>query len=269
MKFLRKGQYFGIRKKISQFAGITITETDYPNPISVPWHYHENAHFTFFLKGHVLETSKKDSFYCTPGSLIFSNSQEPHRDTRHSPGMHYFHVEIESDWFLKHQFKSSIYEGHTFFDKPPFREFFHRIYKEFRINDSASHMSIDGLLLQAFGEMKRFKEKPTGETPEWVRRLKAYMHNNCSKAISLSDLSRECGRSTVYLSQIFPKYLHLTFGEYLRSIRIEKATSMLSGKNISLSQVALETGFSDQSHFNRCFKRIHGITPGEYVKKFS
>src|SRR5688572_8848480 len=200
MKVLSKGQYFGISKKRSQFKGLTITETDYPNPVSVPWHYHENAHFTFFLKGHVLETSKKDSFYATPGSLIFSNCQEPHRDSEHSANMRYFHVEIDRPWFAKHEITSGLYEGHRFFDHERYRRLFYNIYRDFREGDAVSPLAIEGSLLQCFCEMNRFREKVVGETPVWINHLRDFIRDNCSEPVSLERLAAECGRSTVYLS---------------------------------------------------------------------
>lgn len=242
MKFLRKGEFFGISKKIAQYNGLTITETLYPSPVCVPWHYHENPHFTFFLKGHVLEASKKEAFHCTPGSLIFHNCQEAHYDTKHSENMHYFHVEFDNKWLGQH-FTFTDHEGHAFFNHPTFRRLFHQIYREFRISDSLSQLAIEGVLLQVFCEMKRFEERLTGETPDWMKKLKAFMLDNCAQPISLDLLSKECGRSPVYLSQIFPKYFKATFGEYVRKIRIDKATSLLSKKTTHLQKSPTKQAF--------------------------
>lgn len=180
--------------------------------------------------------------------------------------MHYFHVELDTKWLVQHQVKLADYEGHVFFDHPIFRKLFYRIYKEFRIGDSVSQLAIEGLLLQAFCELKRVDQKSIGESPDWIRNLNEFLQANYAQPISLETLSNQCGRSPVYLSQIFPRYFKATFGAYLRKIRIEKATQLLVLKDRPLAQVAYETGFSDQSHFIRCFKEIHGLTPGEYSK---
>jgi AraC-like DNA-binding protein len=69
------------------------------------------------------------------------------------------------------------------------------------------------------------------------------------------------------LSREFSKYFdNLSFGDYIRKLRIEKATHLLSDPSLSLGEIAYLTGFSDQSHFNRIFKKHTGSTPSEYRK---
>lgn len=266
MEYLKKGQFFGISKSITQFKGLTITETEYPAPVAVPWHYHENPHFTFFMKGHVLEANKKHDCHCIPGSLIFHHCQDAHYDTKHSDYMHYFHVEFENKWFNTHELDISDFEGHHFFNHSPLKVLFQRIYQEVRIRDTASPVAIEGLLLQAFSQISRQSQKIKSGTPEWIKKLKEFIHDNCSRPMSLELLSRESGKTPVYLSQVFPKYFNATFGQYIRKARIDKATALLSDSHLPLAIIAYETGFSDQSHFIRCFKQIHGMTPTQYIK---
>lgn len=67
----------------------------------------------------------------------------------------------------------------------------------------------------------------------------------------------------MHLSRDFHKYFHCNLGEYLRELRVEKSLKLLNEYE-SLSEVALECGFSDQSHFIRCFKENIGVTPLKY-----
>ena len=70
-----------------------------------------------------------------------------------------------------------------------------------------------------------------------------------------------------YLSREFSKYFdNLSFGEYIRKLRIEKAIELLKTSRCKLSEISYLTGFSDQSHFNRVFKSFTGMTPLEYKK---
>jgi AraC-like DNA-binding protein len=70
-----------------------------------------------------------------------------------------------------------------------------------------------------------------------------------------------------YLSREFSKYFDdLSFGDYIRKLRIEKAIVLLSDPKYTLAEIAYLTGFSDQSHFNRIFKRHTGKNPSEYRK---
>jgi AraC family transcriptional regulator len=54
------------------------------------------------------------------------------------------------------------------------------------------------------------------------------------------------------------------FGPYIRNLRIEKSIQLLIAKKLTLSEIAYECGFADQSHFIRCFKDAMGMTPLTY-----
>jgi AraC-like DNA-binding protein len=69
------------------------------------------------------------------------------------------------------------------------------------------------------------------------------------------------------LSREFSKYFeNLSFGEYIRKLRIEKAMHLMGSTDYSLTEIAYLTGFSDQSHFTRISKRQTGQTPTFYKK---
>jgi transcriptional regulator GlxA family with amidase domain len=92
------------------------------------------------------------------------------------------------------------------------------------------------------------------------------LRDSYAEKLSLRNLSNELNIHPVHLSRGFPKYFRCTFGEYVRKIRVEKSLSLLPNKNLSLTEIAFNCGFADQSHFLRCFKQINGITPSDYRK---
>jgi len=81
--------------------------------------------------------------------------------------------------------------------------------------------------------------------------------------LNLSDLAKIVNIHPIHLSRDFKKYFHCTLGAYLRKLKVENSLKILN-ESESLSEVALECGFSDQSHFIRCFKENIGITPLKY-----
>jgi transcriptional regulator GlxA family with amidase domain len=62
----------------------------------------------------------------------------------------------------------------------------------------------------------------------------------------------------------FRRVFRATVGEYVRRLRVDAAQRMLTNSDISLAQIALETGFADQSHLTRVFRRATGLTPKLY-----
>lgn len=68
-----------------------------------------------------------------------------------------------------------------------------------------------------------------------------------------------------YLVRVFRKELGLPPHEFLTQVRVEQARRLLAGA-CPVAQVALETGFVDQSHLTNRFKRIVGVTPKQFAK---
>ncbi|WP_265821268.1 AraC family transcriptional regulator [Geovibrio ferrireducens] len=95
-----------------------------------------------------------------------------------------------------------------------------------------------------------------------------YLEENYSRNISLDELSRLAGMSKFHLLRSFTRQNGISPYGYLSTVRIDKSKKMLK-EGLSLVDTALETGFSDQSHFSNVFKKFTGLTPGQYMKTFS
>ncbi|GAO43858.1 chromate resistance protein ChrB domain-containing protein [Flavihumibacter petaseus] len=104
--------------------------------------------------------------------------------------------------------------------------------------------------------------------PAWAKELKEMIQDHIDTNLTLKEISRGLDISPSYLSREFSKYFNdLSFGEYIRQQRIEKAKELMRNGTYSLTDIAYLTGFSDQSHFTRIFQRHTGETPSAYRKK--
>ncbi len=106
--------------------------------------------------------------------------------------------------------------------------------------------------------------------PSWVEDLKAIIQDQIDTNIGLSleEVSQSLQIHPSYLSREFSKYFNnMNFGEYFRKLRIDKAIQLMKSTDYSLAEIGYLTGFSDQSHFARIFKKLHGIPPGTYRKR--
>jgi len=244
--------------------GTILTEAGYTPGMTVPWHYHENAYFFLHLKGHLEEMNKKKSITCTPSTLLFHYWQDPHCNTHISEDARFFHIEIENGWFQKFSVKPALLEGSFALTNPLQKAIFKKIHQEIRLNDEASQLSVDGLLAQAFSLMLRQPGYERSSTPIWVKKVQQVLLHGHAADYSLQLLSNETGLHPVYLSKEFPRYFGVSFGQYIRQMKQEKATQLLLDKKRSITDIAYECGYADQSHFIRAFKQAHGITPLKY-----
>lgn len=126
---------------------------------------------------------------------------------------------------------------------------------------------VEQLLLDVYH--KYLKSGTAKKAPEWTKELKEMIQDqmDTNMSLSLQQVSDELAINPAYLSREFSKYFdNLSFGDYIRKMRIEKAMVFMQTTTYSLTEIAYLTGFSDQSHFNRIFKKINGQNPSVYRK---
>ncbi len=126
----------------------------------------------------------------------------------------------------------------------------------------------ENLLLDVFKKFIKNKQGPGKRMPVWVKELKEMIQDHIDTSLSLKELSKNLDINPSYLSREFSKHFNnLSFGDYIRKQRIERAIELMATPTYSLTDIAYLTGFSDQSHFTRIFKKHTGASPSEYRKK--
>ncbi|MBI5592163.1 MAG: helix-turn-helix transcriptional regulator [Deltaproteobacteria bacterium] len=98
-----------------------------------------------------------------------------------------------------------------------------------------------------------------------IKRACEFMRMNYARDLSLKQLSREACLSPFYFQRLFIENTGVSPHDYLVQFRIKKARALLL-EGHGIAGVALDTGFADQSHFTRSFKRVTGVTPGGYIR---
>lgn len=95
----------------------------------------------------------------------------------------------------------------------------------------------------------------------------AYINDNLVENLSLETIAKQVSLSPNYLHNIFKKATGKTIRTYIEERRIDKSLNLLSTTNKSLTEIAVECGFSSQSYYSYVFKKRMNSTPREYVKK--
>lgn len=96
-----------------------------------------------------------------------------------------------------------------------------------------------------------------------IRRVREFISENFAENITLQDLAEIARLSPFHLNRVFAKEIGIPPHVFQNQLRIEKARELIAQKK-SLAEIASETGFSDQSHFTRFFKRYTGVTPKKF-----
>lgn len=151
------------------------------------------------------------------------------------------------------------------------------IEKEYTMVEPFVESSIYSLLLSFFvtigrasltGEAK-FPDATLGKQYEYIEKFMdicKYINAHCTENITVDDLAVKAGFSKFHFSRLFKQFTGLSCYDYLTTQRISYAERLLLTPNISITEVAMQSGFNSLSTFNRIFKTTKKCTPSEYKR---
>ncbi len=144
---------------------------------------------------------------------------------------------------------------------------FHREIAECRSRLAADTLLTDALIhLIVQHTDDRFCCAPVGRERTAVRHAREYIDASFAGNVTLSQLSAIAGLSPFHLARAFEKDVGLPPHVYLEMVRTQRARSLLDAGN-PIADVAVAVGYADQSHLTHRFKRLLGITPGQYARE--
>lgn len=132
--------------------------------------------------------------------------------------------------------------------------------------DSAAAFALFGA---AVGDAARELKSRQGEVHPVVRRVLDIVNASFDKDLSLKVVADQVNMHPSYFGQLFREETGQLFNDYLTSLRLKKARSMLAGTGKKIGEVSAAVGIAQQSYFNRLFKKEYGITPMEYRRELT
>ena len=215
-------------------------------------HYRDECTFDYFLKKHQLN----DPTLQIVARIVRGADTERHDLAAQCSGL----------WAISSGLSHNSKTDHDMIEKG--MVIYDALYSwaKYHKNEKHTQNPTEQLLIEVLE--KFLKQKTSKKIPYWAKELKETLQDHIDTNISLKQLSQDLNIHPAYLSREFSKYFNdLSFGEYIRKLRIEKAIEYLNNSNYSLTKIAYLTGFSDQSHFTRIFRKYTGQNPSTYKKK--
>ncbi len=254
--------------KSKTISELKLTETAYNSGLQLSAHSHNFAYFCFVLQGNFSERYEKRIRSCKPFSLIFHPLQETHSDKFYT-ATKCFNLQINDSFLERIRQYSKFTESPTEFVGGSSKQIVTKIYKEFCYTDELSSLVVEGLMCELLGEAVRFSNGNLKlNAPDWLNRTRELLHDRFQESLSLGEIAAAVGVHETHLSREFKRYCHSTVGDYLRRLRIEFACRQISASDVPLSEIALLSGFADQSHFTKTFGQMMAISPAAYRKLF-
>lgn len=122
-------------------------------------------------------------------------------------------------------------------------------------------------LLERFSpaiSINTYNEGATEETSPILNQAKLHIQDNLSDALKLSDIAQHLHISSRHLSRLFVKELGVSYSEYVKNERIQKAAMLLKTTNVSIKEISEQTGFKNVHYFTRVFTTTVGNPPGNF-----
>ncbi len=261
---LEKEKYLGNTKNIfNTNQGIAVVETEYQKKVYEGWHSHNNAHITLYLKGGTTEKRKNFNETVGPGSLLFYHSDELHLNQDTLFPSRNINIEIEDNLLKELQINEATIEK-SIQNSALTKFLILKIFKETQSADVFSNDSIRMLfsqLSEAHNYLERYEKSPF-----WVKSLHELLNDSWNENPNLQDLATVLNLNPITISKHFPKYFGCTLGEYMRRVKINRSLSLIQSDQGSLTEIGMQCGFSDQSHFIRTFKTQTGFLPKQFQK---
>lgn len=249
-------------KSIGDFV---ITELTQPPHRRLPWHVHTHASICFVLSGSYTERVGATEWECPPHSIVLKPPCERHTDQFGRLGGSCLLMEITPARLAATERSGVPAMRPGLVRNPKLTSLGHRLHAEFAAGDVYSPLVVEGLTLEILGEASRAAiEGPATRRPAWLQRALELIHDGYSEPLTLSLVAREVGVHPAHLARTFRQQQRASIGEYVRRLRIERASRELSGTSASIAEISSRAGFFDQSHFSRVFREHTGMSPAQF-----
>jgi AraC family transcriptional regulator len=247
-------------------GGFTVTEGIHRHGAELPWHHHETPTICFVLNGAFTELWRGGSIACTSSTLKITPAGERHWDRFNRGDVRGLLIEADQEQVASIRPYSAVLDERESFQGGLLSGIGWRVYHEMQRMDSTAPLAVEGLLLELVAAASRHQARNGAERdrPRWLEEARDRIHAELASHPSLSSLARVVGVHPVTLARAFRRAFGCTVGEYIRNLRIERAAHQLAQTQLSLAEIALAAGFSDQSHFSNLFRHHTGLSPSKF-----
>lgn len=138
-----------------------------------------------------------------------------------------------------------------------------RLARSWAFDDGLASIALEGLILYILEDLARIEAKPRGGPPRWLGVAEEFIRERFAEPLTLNRIAKVAGVHPVTVARGFRGYHGCTVGEYIRAVRVTEAADRLVASKESLSRIALDSGFYDQSHLTNTLRVCLGLAPGQ------
>lgn len=260
------GTFYGEAESFS-IADATLSEVRHERALALPPHSHEAGHFCLLLEGTYVERSGPITIAYKPLTVAFLPPQTPHADTIGEGGCRFFIVEVQQRWMDAIR-SFGVIDHLAELDGGDATWLGMRLYNEYREREATSSLVVESLLYELCSHIPGMRNDDAME-PAWLHDVLTAIQGRFTERLELAALAAEVNVHPTHLARAFRRRCGRPVGDYVAGLRIQYVCRRLADSSDSLGAIAVDAGFSDQSHLTRVFKSLTGITPAAYRRRRS
>jgi len=259
------GTFYGAIHGRREQCGAIFSDVRHSSPRRLPMHSHELPFFALLLDGLYGERYGRQNTQFVPFSLMFRPAGIPHQDEIGPRGLRFFEIELRPAW------QKRLADCSAFLDTPrdevgggPLLWLGMKLFRENQLCSSPDEFAVESLLAEMLSFAARTCDPESRHAPPWLARILEKLKTDHCRHLTLDELAHEAGVHPVHLSRVFRRCVGEGVSEYVHRLRVRTACERMLEPQASLAQLSFSTGFADQSHFTRSFRRITGMTPAAF-----
>lgn len=243
---------------------LQITEVRFPPLVHLERHYHPRCCLTLVLDGGFAERYSSPQHDVRAYELVVKPAGVEHTNVIGPSGVRSLQLEVDPAGDPQLLEAVARIRGPARLASERLASIAAELTHELHEPDECSALSLRALSLQLVLEAVRGASERRRDAPGWLAIVLEYLHDGPPTQMSLEELAQEAGVHPAHLARVFRRHAGCSVGQYLRRIRLERAAVLLRASERSISAIAMDCGFYDQSHFTRAFKRWSGMTPRRF-----
>jgi AraC family transcriptional regulator len=254
------------RFRTLEATACTITEAWFPPNADLPPHTHDRPIFGVMLSGAFDSEIAHRTLDCPPASVWVEPLGERHSNRIGRDGARVLVVQPDPAAFDAF---SSFLGAVQHLRHAGIASDANRIALEINAADDLSPLVVDGLVqtMLAGATRQLWMRRFHAPVPPWLVLAQELVHARFRERVSLSAVATAVGVTPSHLAREFRARFGATVGEYMRRLRVEWVAEQLTQTPMSLAEIGIAAGFSDQSHLTREFRRRLGMSPGVWRRR--
>lgn len=238
----------------------------YPPQTRMQPHLHEEASISIVVRGAFIESIGRRERDYARGHIAYLPPAVVHSQTFGRAGARQIIFKPQPAW-LDYLADCRLRLDESPHGRSPlFCALGERLLQEIITEDGFSALASEGIILEIIAAFARSSSAAvTGaKPPTWLRAARDFLHETAPAPPSMRRLAQVACRHEIHLAREFRRFFGTSVGLYARRLRSEHAAKLLRRPYLSISDVALECGFSSHSHLCREFRLHFGLTPSQF-----